>query len=67
MATTYTTRQGDMWDIIAKKLYDDENGMNTLIQANPAYVDTVIFSSGVVLTVPDYETDESTTDAPPWR
>ena len=67
MATTYTTKQGDMWDIIAKKLYDDENGMNALIQANPDYVQTVIFPAGVTLTVPDYEADESTTDAPPWR
>ena len=67
MATTYATKQGDMWDAIAKKLYDDENGVNALIQGNPDYVLTVIFPAGVMLTVPDYEADESTTDAPPWR
>lgn len=26
MAKTYYTIQGDMWDGIAKKLYDDESG-----------------------------------------
>lgn len=66
MAETYTTVQGDTWDIIAKKEYDDEAGMSVLIQANTAYVHTVIFPSGVELTIPDYESSESS-DLPPWR
>ena len=40
MAKTYYTIQGDMWDGIAKKLYDDESGVNALLEANQqAYSD----------------------------
>ena len=39
MAKTYYTIQGDMWDGIAKKLYDDESGVNALLEANQQYAD----------------------------
>ena len=50
---TYTTIQGDVWDLIAWKLYGDEKYMKNLIEANWDYIDTVVFSSGTVLNVPD--------------
>lgn len=28
MRKTYTTTQGDMWDLIAKRLYNDEASLN---------------------------------------
>ena len=62
----YTTIQGDMWDGIAKKVYDSEAGTNTLLEANSKYAETVVFGAGVVLTVPDYETPK-TDLLPPWR
>lgn len=43
MAKTYYTIQGDMWDGIAKKLYDDESGVNALLEANQQYADIVVF------------------------
>lgn len=66
MAGTYTTIQGDTWDLIAYRLYGDEKYMRYLYEANWPYADTLLFSSGIVLSVPDLpeETDE---DVPFWR
>ena len=62
----YTTIQGDMWDAIAKKKYGTEKAMNVLLEANQAYKDTVVFSAGVVLTLPEYNAPTPDT-LPPWR
>lgn len=66
MTKTYTTIQGDMWDMIAKRLYDDEAALNVLLETNPAYIDTVVFPAGVVLVVPEYNAP-ATSILPPWR
>lgn len=66
MSDTYTTIQDDMWDSMAKKLYGTEQGMNALIEANPAMRRMVVFPAGVVITVPDYEKSK-TSRLPPWR
>ena len=67
MATTYTTVQGDMWDIIAKKRYGDEKQMHKLIEANPAHRDTIFFSAGVILSVPAVAINEISRTLPPWK
>ena len=67
MAKTYYTIQGDMWDGIAKKLYDDESGVNALLEANQKYADIVVFPAGIILDVPDYEKPTPTNLLPPWR
>lgn len=66
MAKTYTTVQGDTWDLIAYRFYGAEKNMRYLYEANWPYADVLVFSSGTVLTIPDLpeETDE---DAPFWR
>ena len=63
---TYTTIQGDTWDLIAYKLYGDEKYMRYLFEANWPQADVLVFSAGTVLNVPDLpeETDE---DAAFWR
>lgn len=68
MATTYTTMQGDTWDVIARFCYGSELFATVLIAANPAHVGTAFFGSGVVLAVPDAQA-QTTADAtlPPWR
>ena len=67
--TTYTTKQGDMWDIIAKALYGSEKYAENLMKANKAHLSTIIFSAGVALTVPEANITSSTskTVLPPWR
>ncbi|WP_304270382.1 tail protein X [Phascolarctobacterium succinatutens] len=66
MRKTYTTTQGDMWDLIAKRLYNDEASLNVLLEANQRYADMVVFSAGVELVVPEY-TALVTSMLPPWR
>lgn len=66
MADTYTTIQGDTWDGISYKLYGTERRMGDLIVANWSYLDTLVFSAGVTLNIP--EDEESTLDNQPfWR
>jgi len=63
--TSYTTIQGDTWDLIAYLEYGDELQMHWLIEANPQHRETVIFPAGVVLNVPDIG-EPSRAPAPPW-
>lgn len=66
MRKTYTTTQGDMWDLIAKRLYNDEASLNVLLEANQCYADMVVFPAGVELDAPEY-TALVTSMLPPWR
>lgn len=64
----YITKQGDMWDSIAKQIYGSEKYANDLIKANSSHITTVIFPAGIVLTVPEIEVNiASTATLPPWR
>ena len=66
MAATYTTQAGDMWDEIAYRKLGSESHMGDLLAANPDYADQWKLESGVVLTIPDIE-EEDTSNLPPWR
>ena len=63
----YRTRNNDTWDEIAfRHCIDKERGMSRLIEANSRYANTVIFSAGIILTIPE-DVYETVTDVPPWR
>lgn len=65
---TYTTIQGDTWDIIAFKMYGDETQVGRLMQANFHLLDYFVFPAGVVVNIPDIpETDYYDEDYPDWR
>ena len=64
---TYTTSQGETWDVIAKRLWGEEKLMHKLIEANPAHQETVFFSAGTVLTVPEVPTPAKVLPLPPWK
>lgn len=66
MSRIYTTKQGDMWDGIAIKIYGDEGKINALLSANEQYNSVVVFPSGVRLAVPDV-VDNNTAILPPWK
>lgn len=66
MAKTYTTKQGDTWDIIALEQMGSEIYMDALIEANSKHNTTVIFSAGITLTIPDTDIPTATT-LPPWK
>ena len=55
---TYTTKQGDMWDYIAWRVYGDESLVYLLYRENPKYLDTFIFDEGVNLYCQEDEDDE---------
>lgn len=67
--TTIKTISGDTWDIIAKRVYDNEMLMNVLINANIEHRKTVVFRAGVVLNVPEVDTTalENDSDLPIWK
>ncbi len=65
-AATYTTRQGDMWDMIAWRVYGNEMMADVLMKANPAHLGTLVFSGGVELKCPEVNASNSIS-LPAWR
>ena len=63
---TYKTMQGDTWDVIAKRVYDDEAQIGVLQQNNSQYIDVWIFDAGCMIEVPELVTEEED-DLPDWR
>lgn len=64
--TVYSTIQGDTWDVIALKTLGSEMYMSRIIERNIEYADTLVFSAGVRLTIPDVEPKASVL-LPPWK
>ena len=63
---TYTTVQGDTWDMVSLRVYGAEKYMDRLISANPDHRHTVFFAAGVVLSVPEIDAAPPET-LPPWK
>ncbi len=64
----YTTKQGDMWDEIAYRVYGDEYQVGVLFAANPELLETYIFSTGCRVWCPAVESvDEEEENIPDWR
>lgn len=66
MPRTYTTVSGDVWDMIAKEQLGGERYTSLLMQANPEHLNTVVFSAGVSLVLPEVTTPIPES-LPPWR
>lgn len=68
MTSTYQTKLGDTFDSIAFTQLGDEEYTKELMEANPGYLDVVIFSGGVSLVIPDIDSSDTTSaSTPPWR
>lgn len=63
---TYTTIQGDTWDLIAKKVYGDEKKLDVLMEYNFPVLDYTVFPEGIRLKIPELQTEE-TEHIPEWR
>lgn len=64
----YVTKSGDTWDLIAFREYDGLGGeslTSALMEANPEYIETVIFNAGVRLDIPEVYIPVSE-NLPPW-
>ena len=67
--TTYRTKQGDTWDLIALKVYPKIGGekvMDVLLEHNPDHIHTVIFPANVVLNIPDVDIPV-VSNLPAWK
>ena len=66
--SSYTTKQGDMWDIIAQSQYGTISVVDKLMMANTQHIGTYIFPAGIVLDIPELDTDEiEESNLPPWK
>ena len=63
----YKTKQGDMWDYIAWKVYGDEAYVNVLYNTNPHYLKVFIFEDGCEITCPEVSVNSDSADTPEWR
>lgn len=63
---SYTTMQGDMWDTIAWKTMGSTEQVGELMKQNRAYLDYYTFPAGIVLSIPEIATEQSST-LPPWK
>lgn len=64
---TYTTVQGDMWDLISYKVYGDVRFTDVLIAANPRYNKILVFSASIELDAPEVEERVTADSLPPWK
>lgn len=67
MYKTHITVEGDSFDLIALRYYDDEKLASEIIKANPEYCDVLIFDSGIALQIPDSVSVTIPETLPPWR
>ena len=65
----YTTKQGDMWDYIAWKVYNNEKMIETLLCAeeNRGIMDIYIFSAGVKVWCPKVAEQTAASELAAWR
>lgn len=66
MSKTYTTKSGDVWDLIAYSELGSCNYVTDLINANRRYASIAIFPAGIVLTLPEVDLNKTST-LPPWK
>ena len=64
---TYTTSQGDMWDMIAHKTLGSISLTGKLMMANRRYLSFYTFPAGIVLTLPEVKNESSIEGLPPWK
>lgn len=65
----YETKQGDMWDYIAWKVYKNERMIGKLLNApeNREIMTTYIFSAGTKVWCPEIAGQTTASELPPWR
>jgi phage tail protein X len=65
----YVTKQGDMWDYIAWKVYGDERQFELLLtcEENRELLDIYIFSAGTRVWCPEVSDNTSLLSVAPWR
>ena len=63
---TYSTKQGDTWDLIAHQQMGSCEHTKELMWANRSLLDYYTFPAGVTVTIPDVKETPAST-LPPWK
>ncbi len=63
---SYTTAQGDTWDMIAYRKLGSTNYTPQLMEANLEHVGTLLFSAGITLRLPEIR-EKASGSLPPWK
>lgn len=62
----YLALEGDTFDSIAFEFYSEETFAHHIMQANPNYLQTIVFVGGEHLKIPIFDTLETSESLPPW-
>ncbi|MCR4834373.1 MAG: LysM domain-containing protein [Butyrivibrio sp.] len=63
----YMAQAGDMFDLIALRMYGDDKLAGYIIEYNPEYSDVLIFEGGELLKLPIVEDPETEETVAPWK
>jgi phage tail protein X len=66
MKWSYTTIQGDTWDVLAFDIYGSEKMAYLLLRENPQYHNFIYLPAGLTISIPDTPKAKSNFPAPPW-
>ena len=64
---TYVTKSGDMWDTISYELTGSHAHTEEIMKVNLQYADVYIFSAGIELNIPDFDSLVDYSSLPPWK
>ena len=65
---SYITKDGDRWDSISYKFYDNPNLYEEIIKANPTVPKDPVIESGIKLKIPLLDTSQTIQfELPPWK
>ncbi len=67
MAKIHKTVEGETFDMLALRYYDEEKLASIIIQANPDYCDVLVFESVTEIIIPDAPAAIFPETLPPWR
>lgn len=67
MAGKTITNQGRAWDQYARDAYGEERLMDAVIRANAEEADTLLFSGGLEIAVPEGQAKGAVSTLPPWE
>ena len=63
----YTARQGDSFDLLAWQAYGEERLASIIAEANPGYMDVLLFEGGEELSIPMVDRADGALAAPSRR
>ena len=66
MSGSYTTVQGDTWDMIAYRKLGSTDYTDQLVSANLEHVGKLLFPAGVTLRLPEIGSKPNA-NLPPWK